>query len=105
MNNNAELSYDMCMYLNTLPSLYTMERKQIAIKKSCGGTTGPKKEKFDCCGTATILLEFEEAVIKGAVENQLDSLSAKFKGLAGRMQSPMPEGVIAAVAFLENLSS
>lgn len=99
-----ELGADMSLYLITQPSLYTMKRNQVVIKKSCDGTTGPKKEKFDCSGTAAILLEFEEAVIKSAVEAQLEELGAKFRGLASRMKtSSMPANVCSAIAFLENL--
>lgn len=93
----------MHIYMATLPQLYTMQRKQIVMKESCGGTLGPKKEKYDCSGTAAILLEFEEAVVKSSVEMQLNDLSSRFRGLALRMQSPMPASVCSAIAFLENL--
>ena len=72
---------------------------------ACSGSKGPKGEKFDCSGTATISLEYEEAKKNERVDLKLRQNRDNLHALVQRMLLPIPSKTASSVAYLDNLTS
>ena len=102
--NNMEMASLISSQVELNPVLYENVTGEAVIRVACAGSKGPKGEKFDCSGTATINLEYEEAKKNERVDLKLRQNRDNLHGLIQRMLLPIPVKTASSVAYLDNLT-
>uniref|UniRef100_A0A0K2TWM7 Ectopic P granules protein 5 homolog [Nasonia vitripennis] n=1 Tax=Lepeophtheirus salmonis TaxID=72036 RepID=A0A0K2TWM7_LEPSM len=102
-NNDLEYSFLNCSYMEIIPSLYKELESEVYRKVACTGTLGPKKEKYDCSGTAPILLKFTEYKKDEVIDHKISQNRQGFRALIQRMVHELPDKQMSSLTFLDIL--
>ena len=93
----------LCSLMDQVPNLYANDEIEVVSTVSCGGSTGPKGQKFGCAGAATIVHKYRQATKKEVVEHKLSKFRESLTNVTQRLAQPISHEVGVAVTTLENV--
>lgn len=102
--DSLEFNALLCTLMELIPSLYSNEVSEVVANVPCGGTVGPKGEKFGCGGAAIILHKFEEARKKDVAEHRAEEANRSLGEVVERMMQATCPDVAIKIVRLENLT-